>query len=164
MLETRRDSLQKRYHRLSVQNCPYSLIVEVVKLGEEIVTVENYNADATNDNSQIMNIGFKDQPIFEVNVRFLSCNFDTSKKSFLKMLEGLNEPAFYAVFHKNPLKLTATELDDFSRYRALDSFGWNLEISTPNNSIEYAFFASPDGAVIDKIEQLFKSQVTGGSF
>ena len=156
MFETNKDSLQNRYHRLSVKNCPYSLIVEVVKLGEDIVTVENYSADARNDNARMMNIGLKDNPVFEVSVRSLSCNFETNKEYFLKMLEGLNEPAFYAVFHKSPLKLTATELDDFPRYRALDNFGWNLEISTPNNSIEYAFFASPDKSLIDRIEFLFK--------
>lgn len=156
MFELNRDCLQNKYHRLSVKYCPYQSILQAVKLGEEIVTVENYNADATNDTPKVMNFGLKDNPLFEINVRSLSCNFDTKREYFLKMLEGLNEPGFYAVFHKKPLKLTATTLDDIPRYRALDNFGWNLEISTPNNSIEYAFFASPDKDLIDKIEMLFR--------
>ncbi|MCB9228350.1 MAG: hypothetical protein H6618_01930 [Deltaproteobacteria bacterium] len=156
MFEIHRDCLQNKYHRLSVKHCPYDFIIEVAKLGDDIVTVENYSADANVDTPKVMNLGLKDKEIFEVSVRSLACNFDTSKNYFLKMLQGLDEPTFYAVFHKKPLKLTATTLDDIPRYRALDNFGWNLEISTPNNSIEYAFFASPDKDLIDKIEMLFK--------
>lgn len=155
MFECNRDCISKKYHRLSVKNCTYELIMDVVKLGNDLVTVENYGAGVSISSPQIMNLGLKNRPSFEVSVKSLSCNFETSKECFTSMLKELNQPAFYAVFHKKSLKFTATDLEDIPRYRALDNFDWNLEIATPNNSIEYAFFASPNSDLIDKIEKLF---------
>ncbi|PZV78665.1 hypothetical protein CLV31_11694 [Algoriphagus aquaeductus] len=44
-----------------------------------------------------------------------------------------------------------------AKYRALDNFGWNLEIAMPDGtSGEWTQIVSPDSELIDQIERLIQ--------
>ncbi len=157
MIEYNRDVLTNKYHRISIKRCPYNVILKVIGLGNELVTIENYKGSgASNDTPQQMTLGLNDGEKFDIKVTSMSCNFEVQKSILVNLLDSLNNPSFYAVFHQKSLKFVATDLPDLVRYRALDNFGWNLEISTPNNSIEYAFFASPNLDLANRIEEILK--------
>ena len=100
----------------------------------------------------------EDQKPDMVKVKRLELDCELTKIDFLNLnslWKILGGP--YAIFHMKSLKLKATELKEPARYRALDNFGWNLEVMGPHSSNEYSWCTSPDQIIIDKIEEKAKN-------
>jgi hypothetical protein len=86
-------------------------------------------------------------------------DFSISKNEFIQFIDVWDEQGCYAVFHEAAsLKFKATDLAVGPRYRALDNFGWTLELSIPGSASDgWGQIASPNKQNIDKIEDQLKN-------
>ncbi len=158
MEKYKRRDLNDRYFLLDVFECPKEIILFAAQLGSETVTIENfthYNRQRAEFYFEILSKGFLMSP----SLKRFDVDFSITKSEFLQFIDVWDEQGCYAVFHDNKLlKFKATELSENQRYRALENFGWTIEIAVPGSASDgWAQITSPDKRIIDKIvEQLTK--------
>jgi hypothetical protein len=120
--------------------------------GSNNVTVENYSHHR-NPSSLTILINNNHLTI-EPRLKQFIADFQISKVDFVSLKEIWDTQGCYAVFHdSDEMKFKTTELNEFSRYKALDNFKWTLEIAIPDSASDgWGQIVSPDQSIIDKIE------------
>ena len=142
---------------LDVFECPKEIIVFAAQLGSENVTIENftqYSRQRAEFEFKIHSQGLSLTP----SLKRFNIDFSITKSDFLLLIDVWDEQGCYAVFHDiMPLKFKATDLPENQRYRALDNFGWTIEIAVPGSASDgWGQITSPDKQTIDKIEEQFE--------
>jgi hypothetical protein len=154
MEKYRRRDLNDRYFLLEVFECSKEIILFAAQLGSENVTIENfthYGRHRAEFRVEINSKGLSLSPLLKA----FTVDFSITKSEFLQFIEVWDEQGCYAVFHENALlKFKATGLPEGPRYKALENFGWTIEIAIPGSASDgWGQIASPDRRIIDTIEQ-----------
>ena len=141
-----------KYFLINVFECPIDIVIFAAKLGLSNVTIENFRQNR-NPNSLTLHIKTNNLTIEPKLKQFLT-DFQITNLEFNDLKDIWDTQGCYAVFHESDeLKFKATDLNEFSRYKALDNFKWNLEIAIPDSASDgWGQIASPDRNLIDKIE------------
>ena len=152
MIEYKRSTILDKYFLINVFECPIDILIFAAKLGLSNVTIENFRHNR-NPNSLMLHIKTNNLTIEPKLKQFLT-DFQITNLEFNDLKDIWDTQGCYAVFHEsNELKFKATDLNEFSRYKALDNFKWNLEIAIPDSASDgWGQIASPDRNLIDKIE------------
>lgn len=158
MEKYRKKDSNNKYFLLEVFECPKEIILFAAQLGSEHVTIENfsnYGRQRAEFGFQVHSKGLSLTP----SLKRFNLDFSITKTEFLQFIDVWEEQGFYAVFHKTaPLKFKATDLPEGQRYRALEHFGWTIEISIPGSASDgWGHIASPDKQIIEKIEEQLKN-------
>ncbi|SHJ16632.1 hypothetical protein SAMN02745146_2499 [Hymenobacter daecheongensis DSM 21074] len=151
------NTIAGRYFTLEVFECPRETIRLAASLGFDNVTVENFTHYRNPESIQAtVQSGPLVKPLVLKSFRL---DFTTTRADFLDLIDLWDSQGCYAVFHKSAtLKFKATDLVPTARYRALDNFGWNLELAVPDSASDgRALITSPDPTIIDQIEAQLKS-------
>lgn len=158
MEQYRRRDLNGKYFVLDVFECPTEIILFAAKLGSDNVTIENFTRYGS------LPAEFK----FEININGSSLrpslhtfnvDFTVSKSEFMQLVDVWDKQGCYAVFHETAsLKFKATDLPEGQRYRALENFGWSIEIAIPSSASDgWGQIASPNAQIIESIEDQLKN-------
>ena len=158
MEKYRRRDLNGSYFLLEVFECPKEIILFAAQLGSDNVTIENFTHFGRHRAEFRFEIGFKGLSL-SPSLKTFAIDFSITKSEFLQFFDVWDEQGCYAVFHdSSSLKFKATDLPENQRYRALENFGWTIEIAIPSSASDgWGQIASPNRHTIDKIEaQLLK--------
>lgn len=119
-------------------------------LGANNVTIENYRHHR--NPSPLSVIIHNNNLTIELRLKHFLADFRISKDDFISLKEVWDTQGCYAVFHKNDdVKFKMTDLNEFSRYKALDNFKWTLEIAIPDSTSDgWGQITSPDQSVFLK--------------
>src|SRR5688572_8599949 len=144
MEKYRRRDLNDRHFLVEVFECPKEIIQLAAELGSENVTIENftnYGRQTANFQFEILSEGLSSMP----SLKRFDIDFSITKTEFLQLVDVWDEQGCYAVFHNTaPLKFRATDLTQSQRYRALENFGWTIEIAIPGSASDgWGQIASP---------------------
>ncbi len=155
--EYSRTILANKYHSLKIWECPIDIMMKAAELASENVTIENVSHyERQPEISMLFTMG-------DVRVQPTVTRFDVdlamSKAEFLSLANYWDRNGCFAIFHeRTPLKLKASNLEDLPRWRALDNFGWTLELSIPGpSSSGWGWISSPSSGLIDKLEEWLKN-------
>ncbi|WP_100339103.1 hypothetical protein [Hymenobacter chitinivorans] len=138
-----RKSVAGRYFTLEIFECARKTIQLAASLGFENVTVENFTHYRNPDSIRaVVQHGSLVKPLALKSFRL---DFTTTRADFLDLIDLWDSQGCYAVFHTSEtLKFKATDLAPTARYRALDNFGWNLELYVPDSASDgRALIVSP---------------------
>ena len=154
MEKYRRRNLNDRYFLLEVFECPKETILFAAQLGSYNVTIENFTHYGRHHAEFQFQVNCKGLSL-SPTLKAFAVDFSVTKSEFLQFIDVWDEQGFYAVFHDStPLKFKATELSENQRYRALENFGWTIEIAVPSSASDgWGQIASPNKQTIDKIEE-----------
>lgn len=157
MEKYRRRDLNGRYFLLEIFECPKETMLVAAQLGSEYVTIENFTHFGRQRADFLFQIQFNGLYLTPSLKKF-EVDFSISKSEFLQLIEVWDEQGCYALFHGAPsLKFKATDLPDGQRYRALENFGWTIEIAVPGSASDgWGQITSPSKQIIDKIEEHLK--------
>lgn len=152
MLLYKRLKILNRYEGLQIHECPIDIIMFAATLGSMQVTIENFRNDS-NSNSISILINNSD-PIIQPKIKNLTADFQISRPEFIALKNTWDQQGCYAIFHdSDTLKFKASDLDEKTRYNALDHFKWTLEIAIPGSASDgWGQIASPDTNLMDQIE------------
>ena len=158
MEKYRRRDLDNRYFILEVFECPKEIMLFAAQLGSDNVTIENFTQYGRHRAEFHFKVNWAGLSLSPALTRF-AIDFSISKSEFIQFIDVWEEQGCYAVFHKAAsLKLQATDLAEGRRYRALDNFGWTIELSIAGSASDgWGQIASPNKQNIDKIEDLLKN-------
>lgn len=154
-----RQKLNDRYFQIVISECPKEIILLAAEFGSENVTVENfsnYGRKRADFEFEIKTQGLSLKP----RLKRFDVDFSITKAEFIRFIDIWDEQGCYAIFHNaGSPGFRATDLPEMQRYRALDNFGWTVEIAVPGSASDgMAQISSPNEKVIDVIEQqLIKS-------
>nr|WP_287939902.1 hypothetical protein [Algoriphagus sp.] len=156
MIAYTRSTIFKNYFSLEIEDCPIDVLLHAASLGANQVTVINFRLPR-DPNSLSIQINSGDRMVHPT-LRSLVANLELEKADFLALKAIWDVQGCYALFHeKTPIKIRVTDLMEGEKYRALDNFGWNLEIAMPDGtSGEWTQIVSPDSELIDQIERLIQ--------
>lgn len=156
MIAYTRSTIFKNYFSLEIEDCPIDVLLHAAALGANQVTVINFRLPR-DPNSLSIQINSGDRMVHPT-LRSLVANLELEKADFLALKAIWDVQGCYALFHeKTPIKIRVTDLMEGAKYRALDNFGWNLEIAMPDGtSGEWTQIVSPDSKLIDQIERLIQ--------
>ncbi len=86
-------------------------------------------------------------------------DFQISNSDFISLQNIWDTQGCYAIFHdSDDIKFKASDLNEFSRYKALENFKWTLEIAIPDSASDgWGQMVSPEQNLIDKIESYIQS-------
>lgn len=157
MIEYKRTKILDRYFSIQIFECPIDIVMFAATLGSKNVTIENYS-HYRNPTSLTLLIQNKDLTVKPRLKQFFT-DFQISNSDFISLQNIWDTQGCYAIFHdSNDIKFKATDLNEFSRYKALENFRWTLEIAIPDSASDgWGQMVSPDHIVIDKIESYIQS-------
>ncbi|WP_216726598.1 hypothetical protein [Hymenobacter siberiensis] len=157
MVEYKRASILDKYFAIQIFECPIDIVMLAATLASNNVTIENYRHHR-NPNSLKILINNNNLTIKPRLKHFLA-DFQINKADFISLKEIWDTQGCYAVFHdSDEIKFRTTDLNEFSRYRALDNFKWTLEIAIPDSASDsWGQMVSPHQNIIDKIESHIQS-------
>lgn len=127
-------------------------------LGSANVAIENfanYNRRRAGFQFEIQSNGLSLTP----SLNRFDVDFSITRSEFLQLIEVWDEQGCYALFHEaTPLKFKATVLPEKQRYRALENFGWTIEMAVPGSASDgWGQITSPDKQIIDKVEEQLRN-------
>ena len=154
MEKYRRRDLNDRYFLLEVFECPKEIILFASQLASDNVTIENFTHHGRHRAEFQFVINAKGLSLLP-SLKAFNVDFSITKSEFLQNIDVWEEQGCYAVFHDAvSLKFKATDLSEGQRYKALENFGWTIEIAIPGSaSGGWGQIASPNKQTIDKIEK-----------
>ena len=154
MIEYIRTNINDKYFAIQIFECPIEIIVFTARFGSKNVTIENFR------NSKSLSFLVNDGSVLvEPKIKQLLADFQISQTDFISLKDIWNSYGCYAVFHDSlDLKFKASDLVEFARYKALENFGWTIEIAVPNSASDgWGQIVSPYQEKIDKIESYIQS-------
>lgn len=152
MIEYKRTKILDKYFAIQIFECPIDIIMHAATFGSYNVIVENYRHHR---NPTSLKILIKTNNLtIEPRLKQFLVDFQINKSDFISLKNIWDTQGCYAVFHdSDEIKFKVTDLNEFSRYKALDNFQWNLEITIPDGASDgWGQIVSPDQNIIDKIE------------
>lgn len=152
MIEYKRIKILDKYFAIQIFECPIDVIMLAASLASKNVIIENYKHYRKPNSLTIL---IKDGNLtIEPRLKQLLADFQISNSDFISLKNIWDTQGCYAVFHdSDDIKFKVTELNEFSRYKALDNFKWTLEIAIPDSASDgWGQIVSPDQNIIDKIE------------
>lgn len=157
MIEYKRTKILDKYFSIQIFECPIDIVMLAATFGSKNVTIENYRHHR-NPNSMTILIKNSNLTI-EPRLKQFLADFQISNSDFISLKNIWDTQGCYAVFHDNDdIKFKATDLNEFSRYKALDHFKWTLEIAIPDSASDgWGQIVSPDQNIIDKLESYIQS-------
>ncbi len=155
----KRSILAKKYHSLDVYECPIEVVSALAQKVTTDVTVENFTpnrrCDEWFETKQSLYPGANIE-----NYKFRDVTFDVtlSNAEFINHMDFWDGNGVFAVFtEKSPIPFKASELEEPSRYRALDNFGLILVIALDGPSGGgWSSFVSPNSELIDMAVKILK--------
>jgi hypothetical protein len=156
-LDYNRKTIADTYHVIEILDCPIEIILFAADRVSKNLTIEN--AQSYNRQETVrMTLEVGDITISPTLLKY-HVDFMLTKEQFIALSTYWDKQGCYAVFHDtDTLKFKATDLDDRSRYRVLDNFGWTLELAIPGPaSSGWGQITSPSSALIDEIETQIKN-------
>ncbi|MFD0939396.1 hypothetical protein [Pedobacter boryungensis] len=157
MITYKRTKILDKYFAIDIFECPIAIIQFAATLGAKHVTIENYR-HYRNPNS--LKILMKNNDgIIEPKLKQFLADFQISNADFISLLNIWDTQGCYAIFHEgDSIKFKATDLNEFSRYKALDNFKWTLEMAIPDSASDgWGQLVSPNVDIIDKIENYIQA-------
>jgi len=157
MIQYKKITIAENYYSFELFECPLAIILFAAGLASEHVTVENFK---NYRNVDICSVRIKtDAADIQPNLLRYTMDFTMRKKQFIALADIWDSQGCFAVFHeKDTLSLKATDLKGAARYKALDNFGWTLEIAVPDSaSSGWGSITSPRRVMMDLIEDKIKS-------
>ncbi len=157
MIEYKRTKILDKYFAIQIFECPIDIIMLAATLGSNNVIVENYRHHR-NPNSLTILINNNNFTI-EPRLKQFLADFQINKSDFISLKNIWDTQGCYAVFHDtDDIQFKMTDLNEISRYKALDNFKWTLEIAIPDGASDgWGQIVSPDQNIIDKIENYIQS-------
>ena len=157
MIEYKRTNILNKYFVIQIFECPIDIVMLAATLASNNVTIENYRHNR-NPNSLTILINNNNLTI-EPRLKQFLADFQLSKADFISLEKIWDTQGCYAVFHdSNEIKFRTTDLNEFSRYKALDNFKWTLEIAIPDGASDgWGQIVSPHENIIDKLENYIQS-------
>ena len=159
MVEFKRTNISDKYFAIQIFECPIDIVMFAASLGSKNVTIENYR-NHRNPSSLTILTNNKNLTI-EPKLKQSLADFQISQADFISLKEIWDTQGCYAVFHdSDEIKFRTTDLNEFSRYKALDNFKWTIEIAIPDSASDgWGQIVSPHKSIIDKIETHIQSQL-----
>ena len=150
--------MNDKYFLLEVFECPKEIILFAAQLGSENVTIENFSHHGRHRAEfqfEIRSKGLSVSPFLKA----FYIDFSITNSEFLHFIDIWDEQGCYAVFHDiAPLRFKMTDLREEQRYRALENFGWTIEIAIPGSGSDgWGQITSPNKKLIEKIENQLKN-------
>lgn len=158
MEKYRRRDLNDRYFVLEVFECPKEIVLFAAQLGSKNVTIENFTHYGRHRAEFQFEINAKGLSLFP-SLKAFEVDFSIAQGQFLQFIDIWDEQGCYAVFHDTAaLKFKATDLPEGQRYKALENFGWTIEIAIPSSASDgWGQIASPNKQIIDEIEEQLRN-------
>lgn len=155
----KRSILSPKYHSLDVYDCPIEVVSALADAVTADVTVENFTPNRHSDEWFETKQSLYPGADIE-NYKFRDVTFDVtlSNAEFIKHMTFWDGHGVFAVFtERTPIPFRASELEEPSRYRALDNFGLILVIALGGpSSSGWSSFVSPNSELIDIAEKMIK--------
>jgi hypothetical protein len=157
MVEYKRKNISDKYFAIQIFECPIDIVILAATLGGKNVTIENYSH---NRNLSSVSISIRNNNLtITPSLKCFLADFQITKADFILLEEIWDKQGCYAIFHDNDeIKFKATDLNEYSRYNALDNSKWTLEISIPDAASDgWGQITSPQRTIIDEIERHIKN-------
>ena len=157
MIEYKRTKILDKYFAIQIFECPIDIIMFAATFGSKNVTIENYSHYRNPKSIKIL-VNNSNLTI-EPRLKIFFADFQISNSDFVSLKNIWDTQGCYAIFHDSEdIKFKATDLNELSRYKALDNFKWTLEIAIPDSASDgLGQIVSPDQSIIDKLEIYIQS-------
>lgn len=154
MEQFKRKVINDRYFMMEIFECPTGILLSAARLGSGQVTIENFTHYGWQQVGFRFEIQSKSLSVIPALQRF-DITFVITKDEFFQLADLWDQQGCYAVFHNAPLlKFKASDLPEPQRYRALDNFGWTLEMVIAGPASDgWSYLVSPHREILDRIEE-----------
>jgi len=145
-------------HIAHFYDCPITLVEAAAQMAGPQATVENFRpirpvAGVQGWAALQLQLA-PDSEISLRNVRSLCLDISLSNAEFISLSPLWNQRGVYALFtERGPLAFRASNFDDARRYKALQNYGWTLEIAIPDGTSHWGRFVSPNKELINRLAE-----------
>jgi hypothetical protein len=156
--QIRRRLIANKYFALEIRDCPIKIISLAASLGYNNVTIENFSQHRTT--SDLVQATIQGNEMIKLNLKAYLLDFTIDRTNFFSLIDTWDAKGCYAIFHQSSLlKFKASDLSQIARYKALDNFGWNLELAIPDSaSSGWGQITSPDETIIQLLLESLKNE------
>lgn len=150
---------------VALYECPLSIVGLALELASGHATVENFRP--TRHRGEWLDLTMQLYAGDDVRMHSISAaSLDVfmTREEFRHHLRFWDQEGVYAVFtQRDPLKFRASDLEPPGRYRALQNYGWSLELAIPGPSGgEWGTITSPDSWLIEQIVEAAARHYSAG--